>query len=109
MYEVIIFLSEPIDCEPISESCHPFLHLLWQSRHSLNTVVPSSADLTCFATENTLLLPHLKQVHSESSNVACGFSSCLITYFTLFLAQSKTGCSKMGSIFVLTFFLCTPK
>ena len=27
------------------------LHLLWQSRHLLNTVVPSSADLTCFAME----------------------------------------------------------
>ena len=36
------------------------LHLLWQSRHLLNTVIPSSEDLSCFATENILLLPRFK-------------------------------------------------
>ena len=87
--------------------CYPSLHLLWQSWQSLNTVIPSSADLTCFAIENILLLPHWKQVYKEFSKVSCGFSSCLITRFTISLAKSKTGCSKIGSI--STFFPCTLK
>ena len=68
---------------------HPSLHLLWQSRHSLNTDVPSSADLTCFAIENILLLPHLKQVYSEFSKASCNFSNCLIKRFILSLTESK--------------------
>ena len=47
MHEVII-LSEP---KRLTKRGHPSLHLLYQSRHSSNTVVPSSADLTCFAME----------------------------------------------------------
>ena len=80
------------------------LHLLRQSRHSLNTVIPSSVDLTCFAMENIFLLPHLKQMYKEFSRASCGFSSCLITCFTFSLAESKTGCSKIGSVFVPTLF-----
>ena len=87
----------------------PSLHLLWQSRHSLNTVIPSSADLTCFAMENVLLLLHLKQVYSEFSRASCGVSSCLITRFISSLAESKTGCSKIGSMFVSILFLCALK
>ena len=60
--------------------------LLWQSRQLLNTDVPSSADLTCFAMEKTLLLPHLKQVYNVFSRVFHGFSSCLITRFTFSVA-----------------------
>ena len=33
------------------------LHLLWQSRHSFNTVIPSSADLTCFCNIKYLIAP----------------------------------------------------
>ena len=97
MYEVVI-LSEP---KRLTQRCHPSLHLLWQSWHWLNTDVPSSADLTCFAMENKLLLPHLKQVYNGFSKVSCGFLSCLITRFIL--DKSKTGCSKIGSILLLTF------
>ena len=67
----------------------------------MNTDIPSSADLTCFATENTLLLPHLKQVYNEFSRVSCDFSSCR---FIFSLVESKTGCSKVGSIFIFNFF-----
>ena len=73
----------------------------------MNTVIPSSADLTCFVMENILLLPHLKQVYNKFSRASCGFPSCLITRFTFSLTQSKTGCSKIGSI--LTFFSFYPK
>ena len=82
-----------------------FLHLLWQYRHPMNRVIPSSAHLTCFATENILLPPHLKQVYNEFSRASCSFSSCFITRFTFSLTESKTGCSKIGSMFVSTFFL----
>ena len=99
MHEVII-LSEP---KRLTKRGHPSLHLLYQSRHSSNTVVPSSADLTCFAMESILLLPHLKQVYNKFSRAAGGFSSCLIACFTFSLAESKTGCSKIGSIFLSTF------
>ena len=75
------------------------LHLLWQSRQLLNTVIPSSADLTCFAMEKILLLPHLKQVYNRFSRAFCGFSSCLITCFTFSLAESKTRYSKIESVF----------
>ena len=85
------------------------LHLLWQSRHLLNTVISSSTDLTCFAMENILLLPHLKQVYNEFSRASCGFSSCLITRFIFSLAESKTGCSKIRFMFVSILFLCTLK
>ena len=81
------------------------LHLLLQSRHSLNTVVSSSAELTCFAMENILLPPHLKQVYNEFSKASCDFSCCLIKHFIFSLAESKTGCSKIGSIFLLTFWI----
>ena len=57
------------------------LHLLLQSRHSLNTDVPSSADLTCFAIENILLLPNLKLMYSDFSKASCGFSSCRFIFF----------------------------
>ena len=69
-YEVII-LSEPFLTYLIF--VYPSPHLLWQSRHSLNTDAPSSADLTCFAIKKTLLLTHLKQVYNEFSKVFCGF------------------------------------
>ena len=62
----------------LTSCCHLSLHLLWQSRHSLNTDVPSSANLTCFSTGNILLLPHLKQVHNEFSMGSCDFSRCRI-------------------------------
>ena len=101
IYEVII-LSESKKKDSLNV-CYPSLHLLWQSRHSLSTVVPSSADLTCFAIENILLLPHLKQMYNEFSRASCGFSSCLITRFSFSLAESKTGCSKSGSIFLSNF------
>ena len=55
--------------------------------------------------EKTLLLPHLKQVYSQFSNASCDFSSCLRKRFILSLAKSKTGCSKIGSIFLLTFWI----
>ena len=80
---------------------HPSLHLFWQSIHSLNTDISSSADLTCFATKNTLLLPHLKQVYNEFSMVSSDFSSCR---FIFSQAESKTGCSKVGTIFIFNFF-----
>ena len=96
IYEVIILSESKKDSLNV---CYPFLHLLWQSRHSLSTVVPSSADLTCFVIENILLLPHLKQMYNEFSRASCGFSRCLITRFNLSLAESKAGCSKSGSIF----------
>ena len=83
--------------------------LLWQSRQLLNTDVPSSADLICFAMEKTLLLPHLKQVYNVFSRVFHGFSSCLITRFTFSVAESKTECSKIGSMFVSSFFTYTKK
>ena len=67
-------------------------------------VSASSADLTCFAIENILLLPHLKQVYNGFSRVSCGFSSCFIKRFIFSLAQPKTGCSKIGSILVSTLF-----
>ena len=64
MYEMII-LSESID------SLNIVIH--W---HSLNTDVPSSADLTCFAgTRHTI----------------CGFSSYSMACFPFSLAESKTG------------------
>ena len=85
------------------------LHLLWQSRHKRNTVIPSSADLICFAMENILLLPHLKQVYNEFSRASCAFSSCLVTRFNFSLAESKTGCSQIGSMLVSTLFLCSLK
>ena len=74
--------------------CYPSLHLLWQSGHLLNTVVPSSAGLTCFTSENILLLSHLKQVYNNFSRASCGFSNCLIPRFNFSLTESKTGCSK---------------
>ena len=55
--------------------------------------------------KKTLLLPHLKQVYSQLSKASCDFSSCLIKRFILSLAESKTGCSKIGSIFLLTFWI----
>ena len=85
------------------------LHLLWQSRHKRNTVIPSSADLTCFAMENILLLPHLKQVYNKFLRASCGFSGCLITRFIFSLAESKTGCSNIRFMFVPILFLCTLK
>ena len=81
-----------------------FLHLLWQYRHPMNRVIPSSAHLTCFATENILLPPHLKQVYNGFSRASCSFSSCFITRFTFSLTESKIGCSKIGFMFVSTFF-----
>ena len=84
-------------------------HLLQQSRPLLNTVVPSSADLTCFAMENILLLPHLKQMYNKFSRSSVCFSSCFIARFTFSLGKSKTGCSKIGSIFISSFFLLYPK
>ena len=70
----------------------------------MNTDVPRSADLTCFATENTLLLSHLKQAYNELLKTSCGFLSCSMAHFTFSLAESKTGCSKIGSTFLSTFF-----
>ena len=70
---------------------------------------PLSADQTCFSIENILLPQHLKQVYNEFSRASCGFSSWLITRFIFSLAESKTGCSKIGSMFVSTIFLCTFK
>ena len=81
------------------------LHLLWQSQHSFNTDVPSSADLTCLEIEKTLLLQHLKQVYNEFSRASCDFSSCLIKHFIFSLAESKRGCSKIGSIFLSTLWI----
>ena len=81
---------------------HPSLHLLWQSRHSLNTDVPSSADLTCFATENILLFPHLKQVYNEFSRASCDFPSYLIKHFILSMAESK---NRMFHLFINIFSL----
>ena len=57
MYEVIIFLSEP-------KKTHLTLSFI-PPQHSLDTDGPSSAGLSCFAMENILLLPHLKQVYNE--------------------------------------------
>ena len=119
---LLTYLKNPKTSDVIEMVCIPIvqilirylshsqsLHLLWQSRHSLNTVIPSSADPTCFAMENILLLPHLKQIYNEFSRAFCGFSSCLITRFIFYLAESKTGCSKIGSTLVSSLFLCTLK
>ena len=57
MYEVIIFLSEP-------KKTHLTLSFI-PPQHSLDTDGPSWAGLSCFAMENILLLPHLKQVYNE--------------------------------------------
>ena len=59
---------------------------------------------TCFLIEKTLLLPHLKQVYNEFSKVSCGFPSSLIKRFIFSLAESKTRCSKIRSIFLLICF-----
>ena len=51
----MIILGEPFLAHLIF--VYPSLHLLWQSRHSLNTDAPSSADLTCFAIEKNIVAP----------------------------------------------------
>ena len=88
---------------------HPFFHLLREPWHSLNTDVPSLEGLPCFAIEKTLLLPYLKRVYKTFSKVSCDFSSCLITRFIFSLAESKTGCLKIGSMFDSNLFLGTLK
>ena len=60
-----------------------------------------------FCNKKTLLLLHLKQVYKEFSRASCDFSSCLMKRFIFSLAESKTGCSKIGSMFVSIFLLCT--
>ena len=107
IYEVII-LKEPKKKTHLNV-CYPSLHLLWQPSYSLNTVIPSSAELICFAIENILMPPHLKQVYNKLSRISRGFSSCLITRFTFSLAESKPGCSKIGSMFVSILFVCALK
>ena len=57
MYEVIIFLCQP-------KKTHLTLSFI-PPQHSLDTDGPSSAGLSCFAMENILLLPRLKQVYNE--------------------------------------------
>ena len=112
---LLLFLTEsymrwPPPCDSLWQICrmvsnHPSLHLLWQSRYSLNTDAPSSTDLTCFAIENTSLLPHLKQVYNDFSKVYCDFSSCSMARFTFSLSESKIGWLKTRSIFFQHFFL----
>ena len=65
------------------------LYLLWQSWHSLNTVISSSADLTCFSIENILFFPHLKQVYNEFSRGSCGFIKLSLNIFYLFSSRIK--------------------
>ena len=83
MYEVIIFLSEPID------SLNAVIHLsIYCDNHDTHWIqsflhlqtwpVLQQKIHCCFHT------PHLKQPCNRFSNVSCGFSSCLMTHFTIF-------------------------
>ena len=74
-WKVSPFRDTPCDLLWRNLSHEQSLHLLSQSRHSLNTDVPSSEDLTCFVIEKALLLLHLKQVYNEFSRAFCDFSS----------------------------------
>ena len=48
-------------------------------------------------------------MYNRLSKVSSDFSSYFIKRFIFSLTESKTGCSKIGSMFVSTLFLCTLK
>ena len=91
MYEVIIFLSDPID------SLNVVIHLsIYCDNHNTHWIqsflhlqtwpVLQQKIHCCFHT------PHLKQASNKFSNVSCGFSSCLMTHFTIFPWLNQKHC-----------------
>ena len=62
-----------------------------------------SADLTCFAREKTLLLPHLKQVYNEFSRVFLWFFKLSYKTFHVLSSRIKNRVFKNWVCFLLIF------
>ena len=85
---------------------HLPLHCLWQSRHSLNPDVSSSANLI-LQKQNRYFFFEIYSKHIENSRVFCAVFHIekvhlLWFFFGFFFALSNTECGNIGSIFIHT-------
>ena len=102
VHEVIILWSEPKRTHLALSSIPPFIVTITILVEYGCSFI-SRPDFFCNG--KCIVAPTFQTSVKQIFKCFCfGFSSCLMTHFTIFLAESKTECSKIGSIFVLTFF-----